>query len=51
MRVARAELGATARRPALAPAAVAAADPFFLDEEKVVWDWPDVSGRVSEELH
>ena len=51
MRVARAELGATARGPALAPSAVAAADPFFLDEEKVVWDWPDVSGRVSEELH
>jgi hypothetical protein len=51
MRVARAELGATARGPALAPAALPSADPFFLDEEKVIWDWPDVAGRVSEELH
>lgn len=51
MRVARAELGATARGPALAPAALPSADPFFLDEEKVIWDWPDVGGRVSEELH
>jgi chromosomal replication initiator protein DnaA len=26
------------------------ADSFFLDEEKVVWDWPDVSGRAIEDL-
>jgi hypothetical protein len=26
------------------------ADDFFLDEEKVVWDWPDVSGRAIEDL-
>jgi chromosomal replication initiator protein len=26
------------------------ADAFFLDEEKVVWDWPDVSGRAIEDL-
>jgi chromosomal replication initiator protein DnaA len=26
------------------------ADGFFLDEEKVVWDWPDVSGRAIEDL-
>ncbi len=26
------------------------ADPLFLDEEKVIWDWPDVSGRAIEEL-
>jgi chromosomal replication initiator protein len=25
-------------------------DAFFLDEEKVVWDWPDVSGRAIEDL-
>ena len=25
-------------------------DAFFLDDEKVVWDWPDVTGRVVEEL-
>jgi chromosomal replication initiation ATPase DnaA len=25
-------------------------DGFFLDAEKVVWDWPDVGGRVIEEL-
>ncbi|MEP6689646.1 MAG: DnaA/Hda family protein [Gemmatimonadaceae bacterium] len=27
-----------------------ATDPFFLDGEKLVWDWPDVSGRAIEEL-
>ena len=25
-------------------------DAFFLDDEKVLWDWPDVTGRVIEEL-
>ena len=25
-------------------------DPAFLDLEKVVWEWPDVSARVIEEL-
>jgi chromosomal replication initiator protein len=25
-------------------------DVFFLDDEKVVWDWPDVTGRVVEDL-
>ena len=25
-------------------------DSIFLDEEKVVWDWPDISGRVIEEF-
>ena len=29
---------------------IMAEDPFFLDEEKVVWDWPDASGRVIEEF-
>ncbi|MBK5187948.1 MAG: ATP-binding protein [Gemmatimonadaceae bacterium] len=26
------------------------ADSFFLDEEKVLWDWPDVTGRAIEEF-
>jgi len=26
------------------------ADGFFLDEEKVVWDWPDIAGRAIEDL-
>jgi hypothetical protein len=29
---------------------VVAEDPFFLDDEKVVWDWPDALGRVIEEF-
>jgi chromosomal replication initiator protein len=34
-----------------APLAVRqAADTFFLDDEKIVWEWPDVSGRLVEEL-
>ncbi|HWJ21630.1 MAG TPA: DnaA/Hda family protein [Gemmatimonadaceae bacterium] len=32
-----------------AGAAAPALDAFFLDGEKVVWDWPDVGGRVIEE--
>ncbi len=28
----------------------AAADPFFTDDERVVWDWHDVPGRAIEEL-
>lgn len=37
--------------PAVAPTHVAgAADPYFLDDEKIVWDWPDVGGRAIEEL-
>jgi chromosomal replication initiator protein len=26
------------------------ADLFFLDEEKILWDWPDVTGRAIEEF-
>jgi len=26
------------------------ADAFFLDEEKILWDWPDVTGRAIEEF-
>ncbi len=33
-----------------APAVRAAADVFFLDDEKVVWAWRDVASRVMEEL-
>jgi chromosomal replication initiator protein DnaA len=49
---ARMELeGGSGSFPAVQPApAERAGDPFFLDEEKVVWDWPDVSGRAIEEL-
>jgi chromosomal replication initiator protein len=42
--------------PGGAPAMIApptvrqAADVFFLDDEKIVWDWPDVAGRLVEEL-
>jgi hypothetical protein len=32
------------------PVAPAPLDDFFLDDEKVIWDWPDVGGRVIEEL-
>src|SRR5262249_4513677 len=28
----------------------AAADPYFLDDEKVVWTWPDPAARLIEEL-
>ncbi|MFL5612312.1 MAG: DnaA ATPase domain-containing protein [Gemmatimonadaceae bacterium] len=41
---------ASAARPT-APAAVrAAADTFFLDDEKVVWEWTDPATRMMEEL-
>jgi chromosomal replication initiator protein len=43
------ELGAAPRSSVAAPA-VRAADPTFLDKEKVVWDWPDPTGRIIEEL-
>jgi chromosomal replication initiator protein len=31
------------------PPAVRAVDEFFLDDEKVIWDWPEIGGRVVEE--
>jgi chromosomal replication initiator protein len=40
-------LPVAAPTPSSVPAAV---DVFFLDDEKVVWDWPDVTGRVLEDL-
>jgi chromosomal replication initiator protein DnaA len=51
--IAREELGlgdeatATVAPPAVA---LAAADHTFLDRERVVWDWPDIGGRIVEEL-
>jgi hypothetical protein len=49
--VARSELGdgAPAAR-AVVSAPVVVGDPAFLDPEKVVRDWPEISGRVIEEL-
>lgn len=34
-----------------AAAVASAGDPTFLDRERVVWEWPDVSGRLIDELH
>ena len=47
--LARAELEGVGSAPAPAPANARAMDAFFLDDEKVVWDWPDVAGRAIEE--
>jgi chromosomal replication initiation ATPase DnaA len=49
--LARAELEAAGSAPAAAPTGLGVAvDAFFLDDEKVVWDWPDVGGRAIEEM-
>ena len=49
--LARATLEENAPVPVVAPTHLAAAsDAFFLDDEKIVWDWPDVSGRAIEDL-
>jgi chromosomal replication initiation ATPase DnaA len=49
--LARAELEAAGSAPAVAPTAVGGdVDAWFLDDEKVVWDWPDVGGRAIEEV-
>ena len=51
LELARTELEGAGAAPAPAPTSVQVpVDPFFLDDEKVVWDWPDVSGRAIEEL-
>ena len=49
--LARGELegAGTSPHPAPAEAMAATVDRFFLDDEKVVWDWPDIGGRVIEE--
>jgi chromosomal replication initiation ATPase DnaA len=51
--VARTELEpetAGAARPATPVAVRAAADTFFLDDEKVIWEWTDMSARAQEEM-
>jgi chromosomal replication initiator protein len=49
--LARAELEAAGSAPAVAPTSVGGdVDASFLDDEKVVWDWPDVGGRAIEEV-
>jgi len=48
---ARQELEPTGAAVLAPPATVRqAADVFFLDDEKIVWEWPEVSGRLVEEL-
>jgi chromosomal replication initiator protein DnaA len=47
----RAELEGAPAAPLPAPvASEQGADAFFLDDEKVVWDWPDVTARLIEEV-
>jgi hypothetical protein len=37
--------------PTTAPAAIREVrDAFFLDDEKILWEWPEVAGRLVEEL-
>ena len=52
--LARAELGLARVTPYSGVRAIAPGDemrdPAFLDHEKVVWEWPDVSARVIEDL-
>ncbi len=49
--LAREVLEPSGSTPTSAPASVRqAADTFFLDDEKIVWEWPDVVGRLVEEL-
>ena len=48
---ARQELEPASAASTAPPATVRqAADVFFLDDEKIVWEWPDVVGRLVEEL-
>ncbi len=49
--LARRELEPSGRTPSAPPTVVRqAADVFFLDDEKIVWEWPDVGSRLVEEL-
>jgi chromosomal replication initiation ATPase DnaA len=49
--LARTELEPAGATVQAAPATVRqAADVFFLDDEKIVWEWPDVGGRLVEEM-
>jgi chromosomal replication initiation ATPase DnaA len=50
LELARTELeGANAPQPAPVPR-TNAVDTFFLDDEKVIWQWPDLGARLIEEL-
>lgn len=46
----RAELEPDQHEASRAAAMRTAADPFFLDREKIVWRWPDAAVRLIEEL-
>ena len=49
--LARQELEPSGNALTQPPASVRqAADVFFLDDEKIVWEWPDVTGRLVEEM-
>lgn len=43
-------LGAVAMTMTAPSAADASGDRTFLDRERVIWDWPDIAGRLVEEL-
>jgi chromosomal replication initiation ATPase DnaA len=46
----RAELQPDETEPSRNAAMRTASDPFFLDGEKIVWQWPDAAARLVEEL-
>jgi hypothetical protein len=49
--IARKELTAGAPGVTAPPASVRqAADVYFLDDEKIIWEWPDVAGRLVEDM-
>jgi chromosomal replication initiation ATPase DnaA len=51
LELARRELEPAGSAPTAPPVTVRqAADVFFLDDEKIVWEWPDAVGRLVEEL-
>ena len=45
-----AELQPDETEPSRNAAMRTASDPFFLDGEKIVWQWPDAAARLVEEL-
>ncbi|HJU66279.1 MAG TPA: DnaA/Hda family protein, partial [Gemmatimonadaceae bacterium] len=47
---ARQELTGSRSPAAMVAASGRTVDAFFLDPEKVIWEWPDVGGRAIEEL-
>jgi chromosomal replication initiation ATPase DnaA len=42
--------GVAAAPPPTRPPSDEKVDSFFLDDEKIVWDWPDVTARLIEEI-